>query len=258
MTAILTAPRSWIVSSPNAQLLRLTLFVALAALPLMAAFGLDDRMFQGDNIWLKPLKFHLALTVYTGTLVLYAMLLPEGTFTSRRWRMYFGIVTLAILAELVWIGTAAALGTGSHFNVTGIWNVIYSIMGLAAVILTSPTLAMAPAFWRQRSDPMMLSIALGLALTFVLTVPIAGTMANLMSHHVGTPVTGARLPFMGWSAEVGDLRLPHFLATHAMHAVPLAGLTGNRTVIGTTAAGFALVTLAIFAQALMGLPLIRL
>lgn len=254
MTAVLAAPRFAALSRPNLQLSRLTLFVALAALPIMAAYGFDDRLFQGDNVWLKPLKFHLALTVYTGTLALFSMLLPQTTFTSRRWRIYFGVVTLAILAELVWIGTAAALGTASHFNVTGIWSPIYSLMGLAAVILTSPSLAMAPAFWRHRADPLMLAIALGLALTFVLTVPIAGTMANLMSHHVGTPVTGARFPIMGWSTEVGDLRLPHFLATHAMHFVPLAGLTGNRTAVWTTAAGFTVLVLWCFARALSGLP----
>lgn len=254
MIATLSAPRFWAVSAPNSQLLGLTLFTALAALPVMAAYGLDDRLFQGDNIWLKPMKFHLALTVYTGTLTLFAMLLPEGNFTSRRWRIYFAIVTVAILSELVWIAAAAALGTGSHFNVTGIWSALYSLMGLAAVILTSPTLAMAPAFWRQRADPLRLSIAVGLALTFVLTVPIAGTMANLMSHHVGTPITGARLPVMGWSREVGDLRLPHFLATHAMHFVPLAGLTGSRAVVWATAAGFTALTLGCFGRALIGLP----
>ena len=254
MTLALTAPRPWAASPPNRQLLGLTLFVALAALPVMAAYGLDDRLFQGDNVWLKPLKFHLALTVYLGTLALFAMLLPEGTFASRRWRVYFGVVTVAILAELVWIGTAAALGTGSHFNVTGIWSAIYSVMGLAAVILTSPTLVMAPAFWRRREEPLMLAIALGLALTFVLTVPIAGTMANLMSHHVGTPVTGARMPLMGWSMEVGDLRLPHFLATHAMHVVPLAGLTGSRAGVWGAAAGFTALVLWCFARALQGLP----
>lgn len=254
MTAVLSLRRSWSVSALNPQLGRLTLLIALAALPLMVAHGLDDRLFQGDNVWLKPLKFHLALSVYLGTLAVFAMLLPEGTFTSRRWRIYFGVVTVAILAELVWIGTAAALGTGSHFNVTGIWSAIYSLMGLAAVILTSPALAMAPAFWRRREEPLMLAIALGLALTFVLTVPIAGTMANLMSHHVGTPVTGARFPIMGWSKEVGDLRLPHFLATHAMHFVPLAGLTGIRSVVWGTAVGFTGLVLWCFARALMGLP----
>ena len=254
MTATLTAPRFADLSRPHPQLTRLTLFIALAALPLVAAYGLDERMFQGDNVWLKPLKFHLALTVYTGTLTLFAMLLPEGRFTSRRWRLYLGLVIACILAELVWIGAAAALGTASHFNQTGVWGPLYGLMGLAAVILTSLTLAMAPAFWRRRDQPLMLAIALGLALTFVLTVPIALSMASGTGHHVGTPVTGARVPLMGWSTEVGDLRLPHFLATHAMQAVPLAGLTGSRAAVWATAAGFTALTLWCFARALMGLP----
>jgi hypothetical protein len=254
MTAILAAPRIWAVSAPNRQLMGLSVFVALAALPLMAAYGLDDRLFQGDNIWLKPLKFHLALTVYTGTLTLFAMLLPEGTFTSRRWRIYLGVVIVAILAELVWIGSAAALGTGSHFNQSGLWGVIYPIMGAAAVILTSLSLSMGVVFWRHRADVLMLSIAVGLVLTFILTVPIASTMSSGTGHLVGLPVTGARFPIMGWSMEVGDLRLPHFLATHAMHFVPLAGLTGSRGAVWATAAGFTTLTLWCFARALMGLP----
>lgn len=254
MTAVLSAPRSWAVSAPNRQLLGLTLFVSLAALPVMAAYGMDDRLFQGDNIWLKPLKFHLALTVYTGTLTLFAMLLPEGTFTSRRWRVYIGVVTLCILAELLWIGGAAALGTASHFNQTGVRGVIYPLMGVAAVTLTSLSLAMGLVFWRHREDTLMLSVALGLILTFVLTVPVAGTMSQGTGHLIGTPVTGARFPVMGWSMEVGDLRLPHFLATHAMHFVPLAGLTGSRSVVGATATGFAALVAWCFVRALMGLP----
>lgn len=254
MTAVLSAPRIAALSRPHPQLTRVTLFIALAALPLMVAYGLDGRMFQGDNVWLKPLKFHLALTVYTGTLALFAMLLPEGTFASRRWRIYIGVVIACILAELLWIGGAAALGTASHFNLSGLWASVYFLMGAAAVTLTSLSLAMGLVFWRHRDEPLMLSIALGLILTFALTVPIAGTMSSGTSHLVGTPVTGARFPFFGWSAEVGDLRLPHFLATHAMHAVPLAGLTGSRTAVWAAAAGFTALTLWCFARALMGLP----
>jgi hypothetical protein len=254
MTATLTAPRSWVVSPGNRQLLGLTLFVALASLPLMMAFGLDDRLFQGDSVWLKPLKFHLALAVYTGTLTLFAMLLPEGTFTSRRWRAYIALVILCIVAELLWIGGAAALGTASHFNQTGIWAAIYGLMGVAAVTLTSLSLAMGIVFWRHRADPLMMSVGLGLILTFLLTVPIAGTMSSGTGHLVGTPVTGARFPVMGWSTEVGDLRLPHFLATHAMHFVPLAGLTGNRRVVWATTAGFTALVMWCFARALQGLP----
>jgi hypothetical protein len=244
------------LSAPPPLLVGVTLAVALAALPVLIAAGLDPRTFQGEAIWLKPLKFHLALTVFTGTLALYAMLLPAGSFTGPRWRIFFGVVIAAIAAELLWIGGAAAAGTGSHFNVEGIMASVYGFMGLAAVTLTSASLAMAPAFWRRRSDPVLLGIALGLALTFVLTVVTAGTMASLPGHHVGLPQTGARVPLMGWSTEVGDLRLAHFLSTHAMHAVPLAGLTGARAAVWLAAAGWALLVLWAFARALMGLPLL--
>jgi hypothetical protein len=253
MTLSLPAPRL-ALAVPHPQLLALTLVTALAALPLLVAHGLDPRQFQGDGNWLKPLKFHLALAVYTGTLAAFAMLLPPETFTTRRWRLYIGLVTLCIVAELLWIGGAAALGTASHFNVTGVWGTLYGLMGLAAVTLTSLSLAMGLVFWRHRASPLMLGIAVGLILTFVLTVPIAGTMSAQPGHLVGTPVTGARFPLFGWSREVGDLRLPHFLATHALHVVPLAGLTGSRAGVWATAAGFTALTLWCFARALMGLP----
>ena len=44
------------------------------------------------------------------------------------------------------------------------------------------------------------------------------------------------------------------LATHALHAVPLAGLTGSRAAVWATALGFTALTLWCFARALMGLP----
>lgn len=254
MTLALPAPRLSPVSAPHPTLLAFTLLTALSALPLLTAHALDARTFQSDGIWMKPLKFHLALTVYTGTLALFAMLLPPHSFDGPRWRAYIGLVLACITAELLWIDGAAVLGTASHFNTSAPGSALYSLMGMAAVILTSLSLAMGLVFWRHRADPLRLAVALGLILTFFLTVPIAGTMANLMSHHVGTPVTGARFPLMGWSMEVGDLRLPHFLATHALHAVPLAGLTGSRPAIWATAAGFTALTLWCFARALSGLP----
>jgi hypothetical protein len=101
-------------------------------------------------------------------------------------------------------------------------------MGLFAVILTSPALVYGIAIWRNRATglppALHLAIALGLVLTFALTLPVAATMANLPGHFVGTPVTGAHVPAMGWTREVGDLRAAHFFATHPMHFLPLAGL----------------------------------
>ena len=257
MTAILLAPSPALLDrlrQTAPQLTALTAILILAAAPLALAMALDGRSFQGEDIWLKPLKFHIALAIYSGSLALYALALPQGRLTTPRWRRYQTVVTAAILAEVIWIGGAAALGTGSHFNlaIPG----LYPAMGVAALILTSISLTMGIAFWKSRASTLHLGLAVGLILTFVLTVAVAGTMSSGYGHHVGTAVTGARLPVMGWSREVGDLRVAHFLATHAMHAVPLAALTGSRAAVWATAAGWTALTLGAFAQALMGLPLI--
>lgn len=244
----------------------LTVIILLSAIPLLVAYQLDPRQFQGDSIWLKPLKFHAALAIYLGTLVVFARWLPDGMMQSRSWQIYQGVAIACILAELLWIGGAAALGTASHFNQTGIWAALYALMGLAAVTLTSLSLVMGVAIWRNAQTGLApaahLSIALGLVLTFVLTVIVAGAMASGTGHHIGTPVTGARVPVMGWSREVGDLRLPHFLATHALHALPIVGLlaarflpdTPGRLAVWAAGLGFTALVGLTFAQALAGRP----
>ena len=94
----------------------------------------------------------------------------------------------------------------------------------------------------------------------------AGYMSANEGHHVGLhPEGGAVLPLFGWSGITGDLRPAHFAALHAMQALPLLGLWLDRRggdgavrTMRLAAAGYATVTLAIFAQALLGLPLIPL
>ena len=78
-------------------------------------------------------------------------------------------------------------------------------------------------------------------------------------------MSGAAVPFLGWSGEVGDLRPAHFLALHAMRALPLLGLWLERRgvaapdrTVAAAGVGYAVVTLAVFGQALMGLPLVGL
>jgi hypothetical protein len=72
------------------------------------------------------------------------------------------------------------------------------------------------------------------------------------------------IPGLGWSGEVGDLRPAHFLALHAMQALPLLGWWLDRRgqpgtrVLWVVAAVYALATAAVFGQALAGWPLVRL
>ncbi len=243
----------------------LTLFIALSALPLLSAALLDTRQFLSAPIWQKPLQFHLALGTFILTLAFFARFLPQG-MTTRRWRIYASLVTFCILAELLWVGGAAAFGTASHFNTANpIMGILYGLMGVFAVILTSPSLVMGVAIWRHKTtglNPSLhLSIALGLILTFILTLIAAGTMSSMPGHHIGTPVTNASLPILGWSREVGDLRVGHFFATHALHIIPLVGVFATRlapaparlVVLVASAAYSALIAFAMW-QAFQGQP----
>jgi hypothetical protein len=67
---------------------------------------------------------------------------------------------------------------------------------------------------------------------------------------------------MGWSREVGDLRVAHFLATHALHVVPLIGVAAMglsnpalaRGLVWAGALGYAALTAFALAQAFAWQP----
>jgi hypothetical protein len=236
----------------------LALFIALTAIPLLAAAMIDPRTFLNAPVWQKPLQFHLALSIYIITLAFFARFLPQG-MTTRRWRIYAGIVCSCILAELVWVGGAASFGTASHYNIANsVMAALYGLMGVFAVILTSASLAIGVAIWRNPdtglAPALHLSVALGLILTFILTLIAAGTLSSMPGHHIGTPVLGTKLPILGWSREVGDLRVAHFIATHALHVIPLAGFTQSRAIVFASAAAYAALVAFTMWQAFQGQP----
>jgi len=109
-------------------------------------------------------------------------------------------------------------------------------------------------------------IWLGFLLTFILTMIVAGYMSGSSGTHVGIHPEGApTLPVVGWSGVTGDLRPAHFLSLHVMQALPMLALwlgrQGKIRSVGTirlASAGYAILTLAIFGQALLGLPLVPL
>ena len=148
------------------------------------------------------------------------------------------------------------------------WAAVYSLMGMAAVLLTSASASLAWAIHRHPagtlSPAVRIGLVWGLGLTLPLTLVTAGTLSGMGSHWVGgtTSDAGGLWP-MGWSRDGGDLRVAHFFATHAMHVVPLAALVSARLFGGELKApvhGVALAYVALvagtFIQALRGQPFI--
>jgi hypothetical protein len=269
MTLALASPQPAIpdlrrMASDAPALTILALLLVLGLVPLYAAMALDTRIFGGESPWMKPVKFHFALGVYATTLAFYARFMPAATRQSRAWRWFTAVVVFAIGSEVVWLSSAAMLNTASHFNTTiPFFTAIYPLMGVFAVLLTSASLVMGISVWRNRATGLApalhLSVALGLVLTFVLTIPVAGYLSSNGGHFVGASTRA--LWIMGWSRDAGDLRVAHFLATHALHFIPAAGLVAARAVpaqarrlVWLSAAAFAGLVIFTFIQALQGRP----
>ena len=249
-----------------------TVLLILLAVPLLAASTLEQRTLFDINVWIKPLKFDLALIVYLGTMAWFATWLPESVTDARWYKTFSFVVVAAVALEMVWIVGAAANGIESHFNSsTPFMAMLYPIMGGLAVILTSATLVYGVVFLRDEDSVLTpafrLSLAWGLILTFGLTVSAAGLMVANNGHFVGGNLSDAEgWPLMGWATDGGDLRVPHFFATHAMHFIPAFGFVAGtilpnslaRMSVTLASAGFAGFVVYTAYEALNGIPFLGL
>lgn len=244
------------------------LFAVLGALSI-GAWLVDDRLLNGVSVWSKPLKFQASLGLHFATLALLAPLLSRARMVSRAFHAVVYASVAAALFEIGWIMIQAARGRASHFNdQTLLDNAMYALMGVGALVLVAAPFLLGVWLWRdyrplRRADPLRLAAATGLILSAVATLIVAGYMSHFGSHWVGQTASDAGgLAILGWSREVGDLRVPHFFATHAMQALPLlgfvlrgAGTAGCRWVLGASAF-YMVFTAAVFVQALLGRPFV--
>ncbi len=251
------------------QLWLLTGFSAAMMAAGLVWAGFETRLYQDALVWVKPFKFALSFVVLFATLAWAADRLSLAAASARALRWMVAVLAAAFWFEMIYITMQAAQGIGSHYNTGDLYHgLMYSIMGVGAVSLVVGTAVIGRAVWRDTGAKMhadlRFGVGVGFILSAVLTLITAGALSAMPGHFIGTPPAGAAvIPLFGWSAAVGDLRPAHFLALHAMQAVPLLawvlkGRTGARGLITGGAAMYTVVTLALFAQALMGLPLVRL
>ena len=259
-------------SASAPQFVTLTV-VALVFLAFSIAWGIvDARQVDGAAVWMKPLKFSLSFAVLFGTIALIEPRLSRRVRNGWPLRIIGWAMAAAFLTEMAYMTYQAALGAASHFNVgTPFHLFMYQVvMAGGAVTLV---LGVALIGWIVRrdlaanlGDGLRAGIFLGFGMTFVLTMITAGYLSSNGGHFVGLhPEGGAVLPLVGWSGVTGDLRPAHFAALHAMQALPLLGLWLDRRGRENPARSFRIaaalytaLTFAVFVQALVGQPLIRL
>jgi len=201
-------------------------YAGLAVVCLAASF-VDERLFQGVSVWYKPFKFALSLAVYFATIGWFASLMPASYFATARGKVLTAIPIICGFLEMLYILIQGARGEASHFNYsTPLTSILYSLMGLGAVLLVTVCLWMGASILRHRgtSDIWVLSVAIGLIGTFVLGGGFGGYLGGANAHWVGGETTDAGgLPLVHWSRSGGDLRVAHFFGIHAMQIIPLFG-----------------------------------
>lgn len=219
--------------SPLAQLHRrqpefaLAGWVALAwLLACLVLAVLDPRLFDGVSVWVKPAKFAASFVAWFWTLAwLWPALSPDQQ-AGRVARAVVGVMLAMALFEQGWITWRAAWGAPSHFARDGLGSVVYALMGLGATLLVAGAgLLGLMILWRgSREIPRAARLAagLGLLVTGVLGGVTGFAISGQGSAWVGAGSNAGGWPPFYWSFAAGDLRVAHFLAIHAMQAIPLA------------------------------------
>jgi hypothetical protein len=220
----------------------------------------DDRLINGISVWHKPAKFFISLAVQLGTVSWAVSLLdaPQRQTRSIRWSI-IAMLTAAWF-EMAYIVFRSLRGEASHFNTaTPLDAALYGLMGVGAVTLTLTAAAFGVVLWRNRTADIWREAAgLGLVLGSLLATVVGGYLSSQPSHWIGGDQTDATgLPLFFWSTTGGDLRVAHFVGLHAMQAVPFAAITGWRSAAWIVALGVVILTVVTFAQALLGMPLLR-
>lgn len=256
-------------------------FMLIVLTGAIVGLAVDPTIITGAPAWLKPAKFAVSITIYTVTLAWIFTFIPAWVRTRRT----IGWATaITMVLEMALIGIQAWRGTTSHFNVATPGNAaVFAVMGLAIVVQTLSTIAVAVALWRTRFDDRALGWALrfGMSLTIVgaltgalMTQPTSAQLAAARAgermtiagaHTVGAPDGGPGLTGTGWSTDHGDLRVPHFFGLHALQVLPLVSLLLGRgrcrpnarlRLTLVAAASYASLYVILVLQALRGIPLV--
>ncbi len=207
-------------------LARAGLAMAVLLLACLVAMPFDAREIRGVSVWVKPAKFAASLALWCWSLAFAWPALAPGWRDGHAARAIVAGTITCTLFEAGWIAVRAALGEPSHFALDALGTAVYGLMGAAALLLCLCAAAFG-ALVAVRGDPAMApllraGVALGFSLAGLGGAVTGFAIGANQGPYVGTVATDAGTwpPFF-WSRAGGDLRIAHFVAVHAMQAVPL-------------------------------------
>jgi hypothetical protein len=197
-------------------------FLIIALMLSLYAF-INTQQVLGLNSMIKPIKFCISTWAYAWTMA-YLLFYVNN---QKKVKWYSILACFVMVFENGVIIVQAIRGKISHFNQSElIGGILYGVMGILIVWLTTATLIIAIRFIRQKSytisSPFALSIKIGLIM-FVVFSFMGGYMSAINSHNVGGEIGQTGLPLLNWSTLFGDVRVAHFFGIHSLQLIPLLG-----------------------------------
>ena len=237
-----------ILNVRNAAAIAASLFVKHRTLMVLVSFSLmclfvssiglaiDHRTINNEYAWAKPCKFSISLAVYGLTLIWFSGYLTQH---KRFFELACRASLVGTVVELLAIMLQVVRGAASHFNsATGFDHCIFAIVTLSIMPVAFSVLALFVMLLREKNLPEVLGLSLrwGVFLTLVGLIPgvlmllPVGLREHIFcyrqfeGHAVGSALGSRGIPFIGWNAIAGDLRVAHFLGIHALQVLPFVGL----------------------------------
>jgi hypothetical protein len=260
-------PEDWWRRQPI--LAAFALLMTAAMVTTLIAMVFDSRTFNGINVWIKPFKFQASVAIYLATVAWFWSNLDVVTRRRGAVRAAVWAMSVIFLLEITYITYRAALAEGSHFNEsTPFASLAHPLMGFAILVVVSIGAWFGALILRSTeggiSATLRFAIGAGLIAGNILGGLSGAYIAVHGSHWIGgvqDDTTG--LFFFGWSRTGGDPRVAHFVGLHAMQGIPVIGYYVQHLPLGSAILWASLVlwavaTVAIFLQALLGWPLLPL
>ena len=230
----------------------------IAAIICMVLWQKTNITVNGINAFIKPLKFFTSIAIFVWTVgwLFYYLEMPSKV------RAYNLMAVIVFSFESFVITWHASNGRMSHFNTSNaLYSSLFSLMGIAIVLLTVWTGYMGYFFFKKKEWPLSMAYLWGIRLGILFFVVFAfegGVMAAALKHTVGGADGSQGLPVVNWSRQYGDLRIAHFLGMHTLQIFPLVGyfITRNSKAMIAFALTYFGLLVAVLVQALMGSPLL--
>jgi hypothetical protein len=180
----------------------------------------DQRMINGVNIWINPMKFSLSVWMYAWTLVYILSFIND----IKKVRLINWLVLLSMLFEILLMLIQTYRGEKSHYNLSTPLNanIFFAMIGAITVNTIAVTIL---SYWYftvpvHISPVLKWGIRFGLLL-FVLFSLEGYVMGAMLKHSVGTKDSAGGLIFLNWNVNAGDLRVSHFIGLHGLQIIPL-------------------------------------